>query len=101
MTQQQRGAVAGLLRASPFDPAGDLREQRPLFEKMITAAPVPANVVTTPDQLGGVPAVPSAFAAPRPTASSCTSTAGSSPAARQRPRWAWPLTWPARRVCGR
>ena len=57
MTQQQREAVAGLLRASPFDPAGDLREQRPLFEKMITAAPVPANVVTTPDQLGGVPVI--------------------------------------------
>jgi acetyl esterase/lipase len=57
MTQQQREAVAGLLRASPFDPAGDLREQRPVFEKMITAAPVPADVVTTPDQLGGVPVI--------------------------------------------
>ena len=54
MTQQQRDAVAGMLRASPFDPAGDLREQRPLFEKMIAAAPVPADVVTTGGQLGGV-----------------------------------------------
>jgi hypothetical protein len=34
MTQQQRDAVAGMLRASPFDPAGDLREQRPLFNKI-------------------------------------------------------------------
>jgi hypothetical protein len=25
MTQQQREAIAGMLRASPFDPAGDLR----------------------------------------------------------------------------
>jgi epsilon-lactone hydrolase len=57
MTQQQREAVAGMLRASPFDPAGDLRDQRPLFEKMIAAAPVPADVVTTPGQLGGVPVV--------------------------------------------
>jgi len=57
MTQQQRETVAGVLRASPFDPAGDLRGQRPLFEKMIAAAPVPADVVTTPGQLGGVPVV--------------------------------------------
>jgi epsilon-lactone hydrolase len=57
MTQQQREAIAGMLRASPFDPAGDLREQRPLFDKMVTAAPVPADVVTTPGQLGGVPVI--------------------------------------------
>jgi len=57
MTQQQREAVAGMLRASPLDPAGDLREQRPLFDKMIAAVPVPADVVTTPGQLGGVPVV--------------------------------------------
>jgi epsilon-lactone hydrolase len=57
MTRQQREAVAGMLRASPFDPAGDLREQRPLFEKMIAAAPVPADVVTTPGRLGGVPVI--------------------------------------------
>ena len=57
MTQQQREVVAGMLRASPFDPAGDLREQRPLFDKMIAAAPVPADVVTTPGQLGGVPVI--------------------------------------------
>jgi epsilon-lactone hydrolase len=57
MTQQQREAIADMLRASPFDPAGDLREQRPIFEKMISAAPVPADVVTTPGQLGGVPVI--------------------------------------------
>jgi acetyl esterase/lipase len=55
MTQQQREAIASMLRASPFNPAGDLREQRPLFEKMIAAAPVPADVVTTTGQLGGAP----------------------------------------------
>jgi len=57
MTQQQRDAITGMLRASPFEPAGDLREQRPLFNKMITAGPVPADVVTTPGQLGGVPVI--------------------------------------------
>ncbi len=57
MTQQQREAIADMLRASPFDPAGDLREQRPLFEKMITAAPVPDDVVTTPGELGSVPVI--------------------------------------------
>ena len=57
MTQQQRDAITGMLRASPFDPAGDLREQRPLFNKMVTAALVPADVVTTPGQLGGVPVI--------------------------------------------
>ena len=57
MTQQQREAITDMLRASPFNPAGDLREQRPLFDKMIAAAPVPADVVTTPGQLGGVPVI--------------------------------------------
>jgi epsilon-lactone hydrolase len=55
MTQQQRAAIATMLRASPFNPAGDLREQRPLFEEMMAAAPVPGDVVTTHGRLGGVP----------------------------------------------
>jgi len=57
MTQQQRAAIADMLRASPFDPAGDLREQRPLFHAMMTSVPPPADVVTTPGQLGGVPVI--------------------------------------------
>jgi epsilon-lactone hydrolase len=57
MTQQQREAVDGMLRTSPFNPAGDLREQRPLFETMMTAVPVPGDVVTTRGQLGGVPVI--------------------------------------------
>jgi epsilon-lactone hydrolase len=55
MTQQQRQAIDSMLRASPFDPAGDLREQRPLFEEMVAAAPVPPDVVTSPGRLDGVP----------------------------------------------
>lgn len=57
MTQQQREAIDSMMHASPFDPAGDLREQRPLFEKMVTAAQPPGDVVTTPGQLGGVPVI--------------------------------------------
>jgi epsilon-lactone hydrolase len=57
MTQQQREAIDSMLRAAPFNPAGDLAEQRPLFEQMIAAAPVPGDVVTTPGQLGGVPVI--------------------------------------------
>jgi epsilon-lactone hydrolase len=57
MTEQQRDAIATMLRASPFNPAGDLREQRPLFEKMVAAAPVPGDVVTTRGHLGGVPVI--------------------------------------------
>jgi monoterpene epsilon-lactone hydrolase len=57
MTQQQREAITSMLRASPFDPAGDLNEQRPLFEELITAAPAPGDVVATPGHLGGVPVI--------------------------------------------
>ena len=57
MSSQQREKIDAMLRASPFDPAGDLREQRPLFEQVIAAAPVPGDVVTTPGQLGGVPVI--------------------------------------------
>jgi hypothetical protein len=41
MTQQQREAIDSMSRASQFDPARDLREQRPLSDKMLTAAPLP------------------------------------------------------------
>lgn len=57
MTQQQREAIDSMLRASPMDPAGDPLEQRPLFEQMISAIPVPEDVVATPGQLGEVPVV--------------------------------------------
>jgi hypothetical protein len=57
MTQQQREAIAGMLRASPFDPADDLREQRLVSGKMMAAVPVPADVVNTPGHLGGVPVI--------------------------------------------
>jgi hypothetical protein len=84
MTQQQRDAVEGILRASPFDPAGDLREQRPLFEKMVTAAPVIYVDIPGTTTDGVI----------------LYFHGGSSPSARQRPRSALPPTWLARRACG-
>lgn len=57
MSQQQREAIKSLLAQSPLDPAGDPLVQRPLFEQMITAIPVPADVVATPGHLGGIPVI--------------------------------------------
>jgi len=57
MTQLQREAIDGALRASPLDLGGDPLEQRPLFEQMVTAVPIPDDVITTPGHLGGVPVI--------------------------------------------
>lgn len=53
MTTAQRDAIDAILRTRPFDPAGDPLEQRGRFGRVVTAAPVPADVVTTPGDLGG------------------------------------------------
>ena len=37
MAQQQREAITDMSRASPFNPADDLHEQRPLFGMMVAA----------------------------------------------------------------
>jgi hypothetical protein len=73
MTQLQREAIAGMLRASPFDPAGDLREQRPLFEKMISTAPVRTDVANTLGNWVACRSSASTFPAPPPVASTCIS----------------------------
>src|ERR1041384_2652581 len=57
MTQQQRDLVHQLLRESPLDLGGDVHVQRPLLEQMLTAHRPPADVITTPGDLGGVRAV--------------------------------------------
>jgi len=99
MTRQQREAVAGMLRVSPFDPAGDLREQRPLFEKMIAAAPVPGDVATTPGRLGGVPVIYVDIPGTTTGGVIVYFHGGFFAIGRPRPRWAWPPAWPARRAC--
>jgi acetyl esterase/lipase len=57
MSQQQRAALDQLVRASPLDLGGDLAEQRVIFEEMMAAIPVPADVTTSSGSLGGIPVV--------------------------------------------
>jgi epsilon-lactone hydrolase len=57
MTAQQRDQIDQLLRNAPFDLGGDVAVQRPLLEQMLTAQPWPADVQTTPGELGGVPVI--------------------------------------------
>ena len=55
MTAQQRDMIDQILRNAPFDLGGDIAAQRPLLEQMLTAQPLPADVRTTPGDLGGIP----------------------------------------------
>jgi acetyl esterase/lipase len=57
MSQQQRDALDQLLRDAPLDLGGDVAEQRVIFEQMMAAIPVPADVTTSPGTLGGIPVV--------------------------------------------
>jgi acetyl esterase/lipase len=57
MSQEQRDALDGMLREGPLDLGGDVLEQRPIFEKMMAAAPPPDDVETSSRTLGGVPVV--------------------------------------------
>jgi len=57
MTAQQRDMIDQILRNAPFDPAGDIAAQRPLLEQMLTSQPLPADVRTTPGDLGGIPVI--------------------------------------------
>jgi acetyl esterase/lipase len=57
VSQQQRDALDQLLRDAPLDLGGDVAEQRVIFEEMMAAIPVPADVTTSSGSLGGVPVV--------------------------------------------
>ena len=57
MSQQQRDALEQLLRDAPLDLGGDVAEQRIIFEEMMAAIPVPADVTTSSATLGGIPVV--------------------------------------------
>ena len=57
MTAQQRDMVDQILRNAPFDLGGDVAAQRPLLEQMLTSQPLPADVRTTPGDLGGIPVI--------------------------------------------
>jgi len=57
MSQQQRDALDELLRNGPLNLGGDVKEQRLVFEEMMGAIPVPADVAVSPGRLGGIPVV--------------------------------------------
>jgi acetyl esterase/lipase len=57
VSQQQRDALDQLLRNAPLELGGDLAEQRVIFEEMMAAIPVPADVTTSSATLGGIPVV--------------------------------------------
>ncbi|HEY1565931.1 MAG TPA: alpha/beta hydrolase fold domain-containing protein, partial [Solirubrobacteraceae bacterium] len=52
-----RDALDQLLRDAPLDLGGDVAEQRAIFEEMMAAIPVPADVTTAPGRLGGIPVI--------------------------------------------
>jgi acetyl esterase/lipase len=57
MSRDQRTSLEYLLRTGPLDLGGDVAEQRPLLEGLLTAHPVPDDVTTRALALGGVPAL--------------------------------------------
>jgi acetyl esterase/lipase len=57
MSQEQRDALDHLLRDGPLDLGGDVVEQRIIFEQMMAAVPVPADVITSSGSVGGIPVV--------------------------------------------
>jgi acetyl esterase/lipase len=57
VSQQQREALDQLLRDAPLDLGGEVAEQRIIFEEMMAAIPVPADVTTSSATLGGIPVV--------------------------------------------
>jgi hypothetical protein len=57
VSRQQRDALDQLPRDAPLDLGGDVAEQRVIFEEMMAAIPIPADVTTSSSTLGGIPVV--------------------------------------------
>jgi acetyl esterase/lipase len=57
MGQKERDALDELMRNSPLDLGGEVRQQRQIFEEMLGARPQAADVTTIAASLGGVPAL--------------------------------------------
>jgi len=66
MSQQQRDAVNQIVAEFPLDVGGDIIEQRAVFERMMTAQQLPADVRITSGSLGGVSTLDIATAGTRP-----------------------------------
>jgi hypothetical protein len=85
VSQQQREALEQLLRDAPLDLGGEVAEQRIIFEEMMAAIPVPADVRTSSGSLGGIPVVNVEVAGADTQKSSSICTAARTRSA-QRPR---------------
>jgi epsilon-lactone hydrolase len=57
MSQHQRDALNSLMIDSPLDVGGDITDQRVVLNQMLTAHPLPDDVVVSPLTLEGVPAL--------------------------------------------
>jgi monoterpene epsilon-lactone hydrolase len=57
VSREQREALDELLRDGPLDLGGDVSQQRAIFDEMMAAIPVPADVTASPGSLGGIPVV--------------------------------------------
>jgi monoterpene epsilon-lactone hydrolase len=57
MSQQQRDAINSMMGNSPLDLGGDIAEQRLILNQLLTAHPLPQDVITSPIALGAVPAI--------------------------------------------
>lgn len=57
MSREQAAALTRLLREGPLDLGGDLAEQRPLLQRLMTAHPLPSDVRTYQGESAGVPVV--------------------------------------------
>jgi epsilon-lactone hydrolase len=66
MSQEQRDTVNNMMAESPLDVGGDAIEQRAVFERMMTAQPLPDDVTMTNGSLGEVPTLEIAIADTRP-----------------------------------
>jgi acetyl esterase/lipase len=66
MSREQREAVESLLRDGPLDMGGEASGQRVIFERMMAARPLAADVTIRQDTLGGVPVVIVDVAGARP-----------------------------------
>jgi epsilon-lactone hydrolase len=53
MSRAQREQLDQIMRSGPLDVGGDPAEQRVLFERMLTSRPLPDDVATAEDTLGG------------------------------------------------
>ena len=57
MSSEQRQQLDDMLRKSPLDLGADLARQRIIFQEMMTAIPLPEDVITEPATIGDVPVV--------------------------------------------